>query len=407
MNLELVLVRPRQQVKRQKSSASTFSLRNFDKMRFTTKVLPSRSGNLGILELNHPKALHALSMDMIECIQDVMSQWTSDVSMKAILFKANNAESKRLAFCAGGDVKAVWESGMAKDPLTPNFFYQEYQVNYSIATCPKPIVSIWDGVVMGGGVGLSVHGKYRVATENTLFAMPETSIGLFPDVGSMYWMPRLLSPSVANYLALTGHRVTAADLVYTGIATHYIPSEKLPELESALIEATKEGDNDPKTHDVIANVLKSFHEKLPPDDCHVLRHKSTIEWVFQGETIEEIIEKLEEIQKEEAESDDAFAEKALATLKKVSPTSLKVTLEGLKRGAVTKSIAEDLQMEYRMARACTLPGADFFEGVRALLVDKDHSPKWNPSTIEEVTSEQVQEFFAPIEHEWSMPSSKL
>lgn len=363
-------------------------------MRLTTKVLPSRKADLGILQLNYPKALHALTLDMIECLQDVFEEWVQDPSLKVILLKAS--EAKRPAFCAGGDVKAVWQLGMAQDPATSQFFYHEYKVNHAIATCPKPIVSLWNGVVMGGGVGLSVHGKYRVATEHSLFAMPETAIGLFPDVGSMYWMPRLLSMPVAKYLAMTGQRIKAPDLIYTGLATHYVPSENLPDLEQALIEATKDGNDE----DVAGKVLTSFHKDISTNDCHLVMHQSAIDAYFESDTAEGIFEALEG----KAKGDD-FASKTLESLQKLSPTSIKVSLEGLKRGSAISSIGEDLQMEYRMARACTRPGADFFEGVRAVLVDKDQSPKWNPATIQEVSDKQVQEFFAPISEEWPIPPS--
>lgn len=377
--------------------------------------MPSRSANLGVIELNHPKALHALTMDMIECLQDVLAEWVNDSSMKAILLKANNEEAKRPAFCAGGNVKAVWEQGMAQDPMTSQFFNQEYKVNHAIATCTsKPIVSLWDGVVMGGGVGLSVHGKYRVATERTLFAMPETAIGLFPDVGSMYWMPRLLSLPVAKYLALTGQRIKAPDLLYTGLATHYVPSKYLPDLEKALIEATEVvGDESSTTatvengmKDVVADVLASFHESIPTEDCHLVQRESAIETYFASDSVEGILAALEESSSStNCKEEHDFASKTLETLERMSPTSLKVSLEGLKRGAAALDIGEDLQMEYRMARASTLPGADFFEGVRAVLVDKDHAPKWNPSTVNEVSDERVQDFFAPIDDEWQIPSS--
>lgn len=362
-------------------------------MRFTTKILPSRSSNLGVLTLNHPKALHALTIDMIHSLQDVFGQWSSDPTLKAILIKGS-PEAKRPAFCAGGDVKAVYENILSNSNPS-DFFYQEYQVNHAIATSKLPIVSIWDGVVMGGGVGISIHGKYRVATENTMFAMPETAIGLFPDVGSMWWMPRLLKRSVANYLALSGQRLGAADLMYTGLATHYVPSKQLPDLESALVEATEKDDAE------VAGVLMSFHENMPVKDCYLAQYKQAIEDAFNEDTVEGILSNLEKMNK------DKFALKTLETLRKVSPTSMKVSLEGLKRGAASGSIGEDLQMEYRMASACSRPGSDFCEGVRAVLVDKDHSPKWNPSTVEEVTEAIVEEFFAPVDNEWPVPQSKL
>jgi 3-hydroxyisobutyryl-CoA hydrolase len=261
---------------------------------------------------------------------------------------------------------------------------------------------------MGGGVGISIHGRYRVATEHTLFAMPETAIGLFPDVGSMFWMPRLLSKPVANYLALTGQRIRGPDLVYTGLATHYIPSAQLPELELALIKASSKSSQQPEEsddvkeeeEDVVASVLKDFHVPIPTNDCHLAHYKDAIDQSFQADSVEGILDNLRNDQSE-------FATNTLAKLLKLSPTSLKVSLEGLKRGAACATIGDDLQMEYRMAKACIRPGSDFYEGVRAVLVDKDHSPQWNPATVEEVTDERVEEFFAPINHEWPIPVSKL
>jgi len=376
-------------------------------MRFTVKVLPSRASNLGVIELNNPKALNSLSMDMIECLQDVFDTWMKDSTMKAILFKASKA--KRPSFCAGGDVKAVWEMGMTEDPRTSQFFYQEYRVNHAIAVCPKPIISLWDGVVMGGGVGLSIHGKYRIATENTLFAMPETAIGLFPDVGSMYWMPRLLPMPTAKYLALTGQRITAPDLLYTGLATHYVSSKNLFELEKALIDSTKVATENDK-EDVVADILTEFHEPIPTSECFLVKNRTSIEKHFDFSTCEEIFYS---IGRQHGDMDE-FASHTMKVLQKMSPTSMKVTLEALKRGSTLSTIGEDLQMEYRMARRSTFKGADFFEGVRSVLVDKDHSPKWNPATIHDVSMAHVEEFFTPRQDddEWYIPdtpptSSKL
>jgi enoyl-CoA hydratase/carnithine racemase len=353
---------------------------------------------LGILILNNPKALHALTHDMIDCMEDIFHEWSNDNSLKAILIKSS--EAKRPAFCAGGDVKSVYERGIAQS-APEDFFYHEYKVNHAIATSKTPIVSFWDGVVMGGGAGISVHGKYRVATENTLFAMPECAIGLFPDVGSMWWMNRLLKRPVANYLALTGKRIAPADLMHTGLATHYVPSNQLNDLELALAEATELEQVD-KNDDIVARVLMSFHETIRTDDCFLAINKQTIENTFCGQSVEEILDNLK---KENSE----FANSTIETLQKMSPMSMKVSMEALNRGAECKTIGEDLQMEYRVAKACMRPGSDFFEGIRAVLIDKDHSPKWNPSSLEGATDDLVQDFFAPIENEWPIPSvsSKL
>jgi enoyl-CoA hydratase/carnithine racemase len=361
----------------------------------TNKLLASQTKNLGVITLNNPNALHALTHDMMEGLEDIFREWkiqSENPAVNAILLKSSPA--KRPSFCAGGDVKAVYQEGMKNGGGTPeDFFFHEYRVNHAIATTKIPIVSLWDGVVMGGGAGISVHGRYRVATENSLFAMPECAIGLFPDVGSMWWMTRLLQRPVANFLALTGQRIYSADLVHTGLATHYAPSNQLVGLEAALVDATATDHED-----AIAKVLGSFHETIDTSDCHLAKHEQTIHDTFGAESVEDIVDNLY------LESSD-FSQAALEAIKKQSPTSLKVTLEGLKRGATCTTIDDDLKMEYRMAKACVRPGSDFYEGIRSVLIDRDHAPKWNPATIEAVTQDKVEKFFAPIENEWTAAES--
>lgn len=259
-------------------------------------------------------------------------------------------------------------------------------------------------------IGISIHGQYRIATENTLFAMPETALGLFPDVGSMFWMPRLLSRPMANYLALTGERIKAYDLINFGIATHYLPSEDLPNLEQALIEATSSSSSVPNniqsSDQVVADILQSFHrpdailrgnDHNDDDDSSILvKYQDQIERVFAADTVEDIIQNLER------QGCSEFEQRTLSTLRKVSPTSLKVTLEGLRRGAKCQTLAQDIQMEYRMAKTfitMSSPKSDFYEGVRAILIDKDNNPKWNPPTLAEVTDERIEAFFAPVDDE--------
>lgn len=394
-------------------------------MRYTTKLLPSRIGNMGILTLNNPESFHALTTDMIFALQDVLREWYSDNTLQMILLKASNTKSnKRPAFCAGGDVKRVYLSGRSSDPSvgphgvgypgveTSEFFRHEYDVNHQMATHKDvlPQVSLWDGMVMGGGVGISIHGKYRVATEHAVFSMPETAIGLFPDVGSCWWMPRLLPPSMAVYLALTGQRLLPADLLYAGLATHYVPSARLPELEVALAQASK--------HE-LAEVLLSFHENTTPDPLNssLAQHRGVIDQVFEHvldgnasagdsaapppaqSSVEHIVETLEGL-------DTEFCRATLQTLRSVSPTSLKVTLEGLRRGSRLQNISDDFVMEYRMSQGF-MRNHDFYEGIRARLIDKDNRPLWKPSRLEDVTDDMVAAFFEPIQYEWSpiSPSS--
>jgi len=318
-----------------------------------------------------------------------------------------NGKSKP-AFCAGGDVKAVYLAGIAKDDaekdLAADFFREEYILNHQIATQPPhvPQVSIWDGVVMGGGVGLSVHGKYRVATENTLFAMPECKIGLFPDVGGTWWIPRLKLYSqwqnksvvggVGNYLALTGARLKAEDLLYAGIATHYVKSDQLEEMKGSLIDASKVDDSS-KLGDCAASVLMSFHDHtIDLEKSFLSQNRQEIDYAFDGkDSVEEIYTSLESMG-----SDSQFGQSTLETLSQMSPTSLKVTLEGLKRGSKAQNIGEALQMEYRMSQAFMREGSDFYEGIRAALVDKDGNPKWSPASLEEVTDGIVESYFEKL-----------
>lgn len=375
-------------------------------MSLTTKLLPSRSSNLGILQLNNPSALNALTIDMVRALNAVLPQWHSDPTLRATLM--DGAHGKRPAFCAGGDVRSVYESGQTEGTpsehgygknglLTADFFREEYLMNYRVATqdhsnCPQ--ISIWDGVVMGGGVGCSVHGKYRVATEHTLFSMPETAIGLFPDVGGMWWLPRLRG-GLGPYLALTGKRLGASDLMYAGIATHYIPSTRLEELHIALVDATNtEGEGD-----CVAGVLLSFHEEVDKLDSFLAKNRDGIDRAFENKAaIEDIVISLESLETD-------FGKETLATLTKMSPTSLKVTLEGLRRGAELPDIGAVLRMEYRMSQGFMREGSDFYEGIRAVLVEKDHSPKWNPGSLEELTEDTIQTYFGSLgENELSLES---
>lgn len=266
--------------------------------------------------------------------------------------------------------------------------------------------SFWDGIVMGGGVGISIYGQYRIATENTLFAMPETGIGLFPDVGSLYWMPRLLAnhPGVAVYLALTGQRLRAPDLLYCGLATHYVPAAQLDHLEAALVTATQSVQPTRSVENVLALVLSTYHQppKVDPQDSSLAQNKTAIAQVF-GSALKDRNYGVETICENLKQRNDEFGRQTLETLQSMSPTSLKVTLEGLRRGAQCASLGEDLAMEFRVAQHCMKPGSDFREGVRAALVDKDGKPQWNPATLSQVTEEMVESFFAPIPYEWEIP----
>lgn len=280
------------------------------------------------------------------------------------------------AFCAGGDVRTVVEGTVAAGK---EFFRNEYRNNELIGNYKKPYIAIIDGITMGGGVGLSVHGKYRVATEKTLFAMPETAIGLFPDVGGGYFLPRMPG-YLGTFLGLTGFRLKGQDVQKAGIATHYVKSSMLEDLENDLFKCKNSADIDQTLYKYSSLSKDSTEFVLQP-------HLKQIEKAFSGDTIEDIAMNLH--------SDGS--EWAMSTLKlisKMSPTSLKITLRQIQLGK-TMTLRECLQMEFRLA-AHSCIDSDFKEGVRALIIDKDQQPKWNPDTIEKVTQDHVNKFFAPL-----------
>ncbi|TRZ23913.1 hypothetical protein HGM15179_003184 [Zosterops borbonicus] len=346
----------------------------------TAEVLLEKKGGAGIITLNRPKALNALNLPMIQKIYPQIKAWEQDPQTFLIIIKGTGGK----AFCAGGDIRAIIEAGKVGDKLTQEFFIGEYRLNNAIGTCKKPYVALIDGITMGGGVGVSVHGHFRVATEKTVFAMPETAIGLFPDVGGGYFLPRL-SGKIGYYLGLTGFRLKGRDVLKVGIATHFVESEKLPALEKDLIALKS------PSKEKIADLLNSYHCTIDQEKEFVLdEHMEKINSLFSANSMEEIVKKLKQ-------DGSPFAMKQLETINKMSPTSLKLTLRQLREGA-SMSLQEVLQMEYRLSQAC-MKGHDFYEGVRAVLIDKDQSPKWKPAALEEVSDEFVDNCFKPLGNE--------
>ncbi|XP_009672190.2 3-hydroxyisobutyryl-CoA hydrolase, mitochondrial isoform X2 [Struthio camelus] len=345
----------------------------------TAEVLLEKRGGAGIITLNRPKALNTLTISMIRQIYPQIKTWEQDPETFLIIIKGTGGK----AFCAGGDIKVISDAGKVGDRLIQYFFREEYTLNNAIGTCKKPYVALIDGITMGGGVGLSVHGHFRVATEKTLFAMPETAIGLFPDVGGGYFLPRL-SGKIGYYLALTGFRLKGRDVQKAGIATHFVESEKLSALEEDLIALKF------PSIESIAEVLNSYHEKskIDQEKAFVLdEHMEKINSIFSANSMEEIVKKLKQ-------DGSAFAMKQLETINKMSPTSLKMTLRQLREGA-SMSLQDVLTMEYRLSQAC-MRGHDFYEGVRAVLTDKDQFPRWKPAALEEVSDEFVDDCFKPL-----------
>lgn len=327
--------------------------------------------------MNRPKVLNALNLNMIRLMFPQLKKWESDSDTDLVIIKAVGGK----AFCAGGDIRAVTEAGKVGDPLSEDFFREEYTLNHAIGTCKKPYVALIDGITMGGGVGLSVHGQFRVATEKTLFAMPETGIGLFPDVGGGYFLPRLQG-KLGLFLALTGFRLKGRDVQRAGVATHFVDSNKIGDLEQELVKC-------PSAED-ITKVLDSYQSQssLGLDKPFVLhKHIEDIDRLFSADSVEGIIQNLKDDGSE-------FAVKQIETLSRMSPTSLKLTLKQLTTGAGL-SLKEVLIMEYRLSQAC-MRGTDFYEGVRAVLVDKDQNPRWSPDSVDQVSDQVLDQSFASL-----------
>jgi enoyl-CoA hydratase/carnithine racemase len=344
------------------------------------EVLFEVKDGLGLITLNRPKALNALTHGMILELEKTIPGWEKDPAVKAVVLRGAGDR----AFCAGGDITNLYRESRENPAgtLRRDFFYDEYVVNRRIYRYAKPWISFIDGVDMGGGVGLSVHGSHSVATERFLFAMPETTIGLFPDVGGGYFLSRLPG-ALGIYLALTSHRLRAADALWAGIVDAYVPSAKLGGLQAALAVADLSGpDANRKVDAVIAHVAA---DAGPPSLPALMRD---IDRCFSADSVGAIRDKLKRQPGE-------WAQKQLAALMKLSPLSMAITLEQLRRCA-TRSFEDSMTIEYRMTQHAMRPDHDFFEGVRALLIDKDQKPKWNPPTIDGVTREMVEAHFQPV-----------
>ena len=327
-------------------------------------------GTLGLITLNRPKALNALTLSMVREIHPQLKKWENDSSVKNILIKAEGEK----AFCAGGDIRALHDWGKNNDEEAVGFYREEYILNQYIKRYPKPYISLVNGIVMGGGVGLSVHGNYRIAGENYSFAMPETGIGLFPDVGGSFFLPRL-SFEAGTYLALTGNRIKAADAIFLGTATNFIKSENFSNLINDL---SKEG-NDPK------EIIDKY--SVEPGESEFREISQFCNKIFKADTVEKIIENL-------TEENSDLSKKILSIIDQKSPTSLKVALKSLRLGK-NISFEECMQMEFRMVNK-VMNDHDFYEGVRALIIDKDNNPSWKPGNISEVEENFVDKFFSSL-----------
>jgi enoyl-CoA hydratase len=338
---------------------------------------------LGIVTLNRPKALNAITLGMIRELERVIPGWEKDPAIKAVILRGAGDR----AFCAGGDVTGLYRE-MRDDPkgtLRRDFFYEEYVVNRRIFRYAKPWISLIDGIDMGGGVGFSVHGSHSVASEKFLFAMPETTIGLFPDVGGGYFLSRLPG-ALGVFLALTSYRLKAADALWAGIVQAYVPSARMNDLQAALGAADLAGS---RSREKAGAVIARF--AADPGEATLPALIGEIDRCFSADTLQDIIGNL-------TKSTSEFAKKQLAALMKLSPLAMAITLEQLRRSAM-RSFEDTMTIEYRMSQRCMQEGHDFFEGVRALLIDKDQKPKWNPPTVEGVSRALVEEHFRPVSND--------
>ena len=334
-------------------------------------------GQLGVITLNRPKALNALTHEMAIALEQKLRDWGGDDAVAAVLIKGAGDK----AFCAGGDVVQLYNEGKAGGDYPYRFYHDEYVCNVAVKHFPKPYIAFIDGIVMGGGVGISVHGSHRIATEKTLFAMPETGIGLFPDVGGSYFLPRCPG-EIGMYLGLTGDRLKAADTIYAGVATSFVSSEDLDAVEAAL--SSMVFSNDPYTDvDQLISVYMG-----DPGPASLSELQLMIDRHFSSETVEEIMSGLDQ-------EDDEWAVHTVKGLRTKSPTSLKLTFRQIREGAA-KNFDDCMKQEWRMVNR-VIKGADFYEGVRALLVDKDRNPSWTPAKLEKVSDADIAAYFEPLD----------
>ena len=342
----------------------------------SSEVHFTESPKVGLITLDRQKALNAINTSMVADITRQLITWRSTPNVEVVCIEGAGGK----AFCAGGDVVSITKDAEHSHAAAMEFFFKEFQMNYMIGTYPTTYVALIHGITMGGGVGLSVHGKYRVATEKSLYAMPETAIGYFPDVGGSYFLSRL-PQCYGMFLGLTGHRLRGADLKHLGIATHYTESAGLAALKEAILASDS------------SSILATLdgHESQLPAPFSLQPHADLIQHCFSADTVQEIMVRL-------GESGTEFAEKLLKTLSRMSPRSLVITHKLLTL-APSLSYQECFKMEYAAATEVVASG-EFTEGVRALLVDKDNAPRWNPASLAEVTEEMVEKYFTNPVRDW-------
>lgn len=344
-------------------------------------ILTEVRNRIAHIVLDRARALNSLSLDMIRTITEALLAWSDDDGVQAVVIRSTSER----ALCAGGDIRFFYDVG-TKTPqggsaLLEDFFTEEYALNHLIHFYPKPYIALMDGIVMGGGMGVTQGGeanRMRIVTERTRMAMPEVNIGLFPDVGGSYFLSRAPG-EIGAYLGLSGETVGAADAIYAGLADVFLPSAQLPALLEMLASARAA---DIRT--AICEFAAPFRDQAHPEQSILAKHRTLIDRHFAHDDVKQIVTSL-------ADDDHPFAQRTLAAIGKRSPLMMCVTLAQLRRGAKL-SVADCLRLERIMVRRCFEHG-EVLEGVRALVIDKDNAPRWNPATLEEVDSGMVERFF--------------
>jgi len=341
-------------------------------MTTSNEILFSLHGKVGVVTLNRERALNALTVGMVRALHVQLRAWETDDRVKRILIEGAGDK----AFCAGGDIRQLYDWGLAMDPQFLDFYREEYLLNTYIKHYPKPYIALLDGIVMGGGVGVSVHGSHRIVTEATTFAMPETGIGLFPDVGGTYFLPRCPGET-GMYMGLTGARLKAGDTLYAGVGTHFVPRQRLPDLKRALM-----------TFANVDEAIQQYSASIDPETFG--RHRGAIDRHFLQNSAENVLESLK--------SDPTdWAQKQAGIVAQKSPTSLKICHRQLRDG-LTLDFNACMRLEYRIVSRI-FTGHDFSEGTRAVVIDKDMAPRWKPATLRAVRNGEINAYFEPLPEE--------
>jgi enoyl-CoA hydratase len=334
------------------------------------EVVVERVGALGHLILNRPRAINALNHDMVRALAAALDDWRTDDAVRTVLLSGAGERG----LCAGGDIVAIYTAVRSGRDDALRFWADEYQLDAAISRYPKPYVALMDGLVLGGGIGLSAHGGIRVVTERTRVGMPEVSIGFFPDVGGTYLLSRAPG-QLGTHLGLTGSTASGADAIALGLADHFVPSDRLAMLATAL-----------ETRDA-ADVIAEF--AVMPPASELVAERSWIDECYAGDDAEAIVERLEA-------SAEPAAREAAATIRTKSPTSVAVTLAAIRRATALPSLEAALDQDYRVSTRFSL-GGEVVEGIRAQVIDKDRTPAWSPATLAEVTPDAIEQYFAPLD----------